>query len=55
MKQFLVLKMIGGLDKVAGLMALPGLHTLESAEQLVNRAAQAEPGASYLIQEVGAA
>lgn len=55
MKQFLVLKMIGGLDKVVGLMALPGLHTLESAEQLVNRAAQAEPGASYLIQEVGAA
>ena len=55
MKQYLVLKMVGGLDRVAGLMALPGLHTLETAQQIVNRAAEAEPGANYLIQEVGAA
>jgi hypothetical protein len=54
-KQYLVMKMVEGLDKVAGLMALPGLYTLEAAQQLVSKAAEAEPGSNYLIQEVGAA
>ena len=55
MKQYLVMKMVQGLDKVAGLMALPGFYTLEAAQQLVSKAAEAEPGSNYLIQEVGAA
>ena len=55
MKQYLVMKMVEGLDKVAGLMALPGFYTLEAAQELVSKAAKAEPGSNYLIQEVGAA
>lgn len=55
MKQYLVVKRLEGLDKVAGLMALPGLYTLEAAEQFVTKAAEAEPDSTYLIQEVGAA
>ncbi|MGH9564466.1 MAG: hypothetical protein ACRD4I_00645 [Candidatus Angelobacter sp.] len=55
MKQFLVMKMVQGLDKMAGLMALPGLYTLEAAQQFVKQAAASEPGSSYFIQEVGAA
>jgi hypothetical protein len=54
-KQYLVMKMVQGLDKVAGLMALPGFYTLEAAEELVSKAEKAEPGSNYLIQEVGAA
>jgi hypothetical protein len=55
MKQYLVMKMVEGLDKVAGLMAVPGFYTLEAAEQLVMKASAAEPETTYLIQEVGAA
>lgn len=55
MKQYLVVKRVEGFDKVAGLMALPGLYTLEAAQQFISRAAEAEPDSTYLIQEVGAA
>lgn len=55
MKQYLVMKMVEGLDRVAGLMALPGLYTLEAAQQFVCKAVEAEPESTYLIQEVGAA
>ena len=55
MKQYLVMKMVEGLDKVAGMMALPGLYTLEAAQALIDRATADEPGAHFLIQEVGAA
>jgi hypothetical protein len=54
-KQFLVMKVVSGLNQVAGMMALPGLYTLEAAEEFVKELASAEPGASYLIQEVGTA
>jgi len=54
-KQYLVIKMVEGLDKVAGLMPLPGFFTLEAAQQLVTQACANEPGASFVIQEVGAA
>ena len=54
MKQYLVMKMVEGLDRVAGLMAIPGLYSLEAAQQLVLKAVAAEPGSNYLIQEVGA-
>ncbi len=55
MKQYLVMKMVEGFDKVAGLMALPGFYTLEAAQQFVTRAVETEPESTYLIQEVGAA
>jgi hypothetical protein len=54
-KQYLVMKMVEGLNQIAGLMALPGLYTLGAAEQFVKDALAAEPGALYVIQEVGAA
>jgi hypothetical protein len=54
-KQYLVMKMVQGLDKVAGLMALPGFYTLEAAQQFVAQASAQEPGSTYVIQEVGAA
>lgn len=55
MKQFLVMRKVEGVDKVKGLMAIPGLYTLEAAEHFVAQAADAEPESSYMIQEVGAA
>jgi hypothetical protein len=54
-KQFLVMKMVEGLNHMAGMMALPGLYTLEAAQQLVKEAVTHEPGSTYVIQEVGAA
>ena len=54
MKQYLVIKSVEGLGKVAGLMALPGLYTLEAAQQFVVKALAMEPDSTYLIQEVGA-
>ena len=54
MKQYLVMKMVQGIDKMAGLLPLPGLYTFEAAQQFVSQALAKEPGASYFIQEVGA-
>lgn len=55
MKQFLVMKMVQGLNQMAGMMALPGLYTLEAAQQFVSNAMAHEPNSMYVIQEVGAA
>jgi hypothetical protein len=54
-RQFLVMKMVEGLNQVAGFMALPGFYTLEAAQNFVNNAHDNEPGAMYMIQAVGAA
>jgi hypothetical protein len=54
-KQFLVMKMVQGLNQMAGMIALPGLYTLEAAQQFVNNAMAHEPNSMYVIQEVGAA
>jgi hypothetical protein len=54
-KQFLVMKVVESLDKMAGMMALPGLYTLEAAQEFVREALAAEPGSNYFIQEVGTA
>jgi hypothetical protein len=54
-KQFLVMKMIQGLNQMAGMVALPGLYTLEAAQQFVKNAMADEPNSMYVIQEVGAA
>lgn len=55
MKQFLIVKATEGLNQVAHWIALPGLYTLEAAQQLVSQATADEPGSTFLIQEVGAA
>jgi hypothetical protein len=49
------MKMVEGLNQMAGLMALPGLFTLEAAQQFVQDALAKEPESNFLIQEVGAA
>lgn len=54
-KQFLVMKMVEGLNQMAGMIALPGLYTLEGAERFVKDASAHEPNSMYVIQEVGAA
>ena len=54
-KQFLVMKMVEGLNQMAGLVALPGLFTLDAAQQFVQDAMAREPESNFLIQEVGAA
>ena len=54
MKQYLVVKMVESLDRVAELIAMPGLYSLEAAQQFVLKAVAAEPESNYLIQEVGA-
>lgn len=48
------MKMVQGIDKVAGLLPLPGFYTFEAAQQYVSHALAKDQGASYFIQEVGA-
>jgi hypothetical protein len=55
MKQYLILRVAEGLNQVASWIALPGLHTLEAAQQFIGNATAADPKAKFLIQEVGAA
>ena len=55
MKQYLVVKATESLSQVANWIAMPGLYTLEAAEQIVRQATAADPESKFLIQEVGAA
>jgi hypothetical protein len=55
MKQYLIVKVAEGLNQVANWIALPGLYTLDAAEQFLRQAAAADPQSKFLIQEVGAA
>ena len=55
MKQYLVVKVAQGLNQVAGFIALPGLYTLEAAQQFIRQAMDDEPESRFLIQEVGTA
>ena len=54
-KQYLVVKVAESLSQVMNLIALPGLYTLESAQQFIQQATAADPNLKLLIQEVGAA
>jgi hypothetical protein len=54
-KQYLVMKMVEGLNQVAGMLALPGFYTLEAAQDFVRDALATEPDSSFFIQEVGTA
>ncbi len=54
-KQFLVVRIAESLNQVANLVALPGLFSLEAAQQFIKQAAKNEPESRFLIQEVGTA
>ena len=55
MKKYLVVKVAEGWSQVVNWIAMPGLYTLEAAQQFVDDATLTEPEAKFLIQEVGAA
>jgi hypothetical protein len=55
LKKYLVVKMAEGWSQVVNWVVMPGLYTIEAAQQFVASAVADEPGARYMIQEVGAA
>jgi len=55
MKKYLVVKVAEGWSQVVSWIAMPGLYTLEAAQQFVDHATDIEPEAKFMIQEVGAA
>jgi hypothetical protein len=55
LKKYLVVKVAEGWSQVVSWIAMPGLYTLEAAQQFVDDAMTVEPEAKFLIQEVGAA
>ena len=55
LKKYLVVKMAEGWSHVVNWVVMPGLYTIEAAQQFVDSAVADEPGARYMIQEVGAA
>ena len=55
LKKYLVVKMAEGWSQVVNWVVMPGLYTMEAAQQFVASAMADEPGARYMIQEVGAA
>jgi hypothetical protein len=54
-KKYLVVKMAEGWSHVVNWVVMPGLYTIEAAQQFVDSAIADEPDARYMIQEVGAA
>jgi hypothetical protein len=55
LKKYLVVKMAEGWSHVVNWVVMPGLYTIEAAQQFVDSAIADEPDARYMIQEVGAA
>ena len=55
LKKYLVVKMAEGWSQVVNWVVMPGLYTIEAAQLFVANAVADEPGAKYMIQEVGAA
>jgi hypothetical protein len=55
LKKYLVVKMAEGWSQVVNWVVMPGLYTIEAAQEFVSSAVADEPGARYMIQEVGAA
>jgi hypothetical protein len=55
LKKYLVVKMAEGWSHVVNWVVMPGLYTMEAAQQFVDSAIADEPDARYMIQEVGAA
>jgi hypothetical protein len=55
LKKYLVVKMAEGWSQVVNWIVMPGLYTLEAAQEFVADATASDPGANFMIQEVGAA
>ena len=55
MKQYLIVRVAEGLNQVVNWIAVPGLYTLEAAQQFIDNARASDPGTKFLVQEVGAA
>jgi hypothetical protein len=55
LKKYLVVKMAEGWSQVVNWVVMPGLYTLEAAQSFVADATASDPGANFMIQEVGAA
>jgi hypothetical protein len=55
LKKYLVVKMAEGWSHVVNWVVMPGLYTLEAAQDFVAGAVADEPGARFMIQEVGTA
>jgi len=55
LKKYLVVKLAEGWSHVVNWVVMPGLYTMEAAQQFVDSAIADEPDARYMIQEVGAA
>jgi hypothetical protein len=55
MKKYLVVKVAEGWSQVVNWIAMPGLYSLEAAQEFVDNAMVVEPEARFMIQEVGAA
>jgi hypothetical protein len=55
LKKYLVVKMAEGWSQVVNWVVMPGLYTLEAAQDFVSGAVADEPGARFMIQEVGTA
>ncbi len=55
MKKYLVVKMAEGWSQVVNWVVMPGLYTLEAAQSFVADATADDPGANFMIQEVGTA
>lgn len=55
MKKYLVVKMAEGWSQVVNWIVMPGLYTMEAAQDFVANAIAAEPQARFMIQEVGTA
>ena len=43
------------MNEIANWIAMPGLYSFEAAQQMIDRATQADPDSTFMIQEVGAA
>ena len=54
-KQYLVVKVAQGLGAVVDMTPFAGLFTREAAQKFLEEIELAEPGSTFLIQEVGVA
>ena len=54
-KQYLIVRVAEGLNEIANWIAMPGLYTFEAAQEMIDRATQADPDSTFMIQEVGTA
>ena len=54
-KRYLIVKIAENIGHVLSVIPLPGIFTLQAAEQVVREIVTADPSQRVMIQEVGAA